>query len=74
MRQAIIWTNDDSIHWRIYAALGEDGLIKMIHDDVQAGKRSALLALCRVNRIMQIRTAPSTIVLARIVNSLLTTF
>ena len=22
-RQAIIWTNADSIHWRIYAALGE---------------------------------------------------
>ena len=25
-RQAIIWTNDDPVHWRIYAALGEDGL------------------------------------------------
>ena len=24
MRQAIIWTNDDSIHWRIYAVLGGD--------------------------------------------------
>ena len=22
MRQAIIWTNADRIHWRIYAALG----------------------------------------------------
>ena len=27
-RQAIIWTNADSIHWRIYAALGEDELTK----------------------------------------------
>ena len=26
MRQAIIWTNADSIHWRIYAALGRDDL------------------------------------------------
>ena len=26
MRQAIIWTNDDQIHWRKYAALGEDEL------------------------------------------------
>ena len=25
-RQAIIWTNADPIHWRIYAALGRDGL------------------------------------------------
>ena len=24
-RQAIIWTNVDPIHWRIYAALGVDG-------------------------------------------------
>ena len=22
-RQAITWTNDDPVHWRIYAALGE---------------------------------------------------
>ena len=26
-RQAIIWTNADPIHWRIYAALGRDELI-----------------------------------------------
>ena len=26
MRQAIIWTNADPIHWRIYTALGEDEL------------------------------------------------
>ena len=25
-RQAIIWTNADPIHWRIYAALGGDEL------------------------------------------------
>ena len=25
-RQAIIWTNDDPIHWRIYAALRGDEL------------------------------------------------
>ena len=25
-RQAIIWTNGDSIHWRIYATLGGDTL------------------------------------------------
>ena len=25
-RQGIIWTNTDPIHWRIYAALGEDEL------------------------------------------------
>ena len=25
-RQTIIWTNADAIHWRIYAALGEDEL------------------------------------------------
>ena len=25
-RQAIIWTNDDLVHWRIYAALGGDEL------------------------------------------------
>ena len=29
--QAIIWTNADQIHWRIYAALGADGLIKWIN-------------------------------------------
>ena len=28
MRQAIIWTNADSIHWRIYAALGGDVLMQ----------------------------------------------
>ena len=27
MRQAIIWTNADPIHWRIYASLGGDELI-----------------------------------------------
>ena len=27
-RQAITWTNADLIHWRIYAALGEDELTK----------------------------------------------
>ena len=27
MHQAIIWTNADPIHWRIYAALGGDELI-----------------------------------------------
>ena len=27
MRQAIIWTNADPIHWHIYAALGGDELI-----------------------------------------------
>ena len=26
MRQAIIWTNADPIHWRIYASLGGDEL------------------------------------------------
>ena len=25
-RQAITWTNDDPVHWRIYAALGGDEL------------------------------------------------
>ena len=25
-RQAIIWTNADTVHWRIYAALGGDEL------------------------------------------------
>ena len=28
MRQAIIWTNVDPIHWRIYAALGWDDLMQ----------------------------------------------
>ena len=28
-RQAITWTNADSIHWRIYAALGGDELTNM---------------------------------------------
>ena len=27
-QQAIIWTNADPIHWRIYAALGGDELTK----------------------------------------------
>ena len=26
MQQANIWTNADSVHWRIYAALGGDEL------------------------------------------------
>ena len=26
MQQAIIWTNDNPIHWRIYVALGGDEL------------------------------------------------
>ena len=26
-RQAIIWTNDDTVHWRVYAALGGDELV-----------------------------------------------
>ena len=30
MRQAIIWNNADPIHWRIYAALGGDGLISHV--------------------------------------------
>ena len=30
MRQAIIWTNADPVHWRIYAALGIDELIRDI--------------------------------------------
>ena len=28
MRQDIIWTNADPIHWRIYAILGGDELIE----------------------------------------------
>ena len=27
MRQAIVWTNADPIHWRIYAELGGDELM-----------------------------------------------
>ena len=30
-RQAIIWTNADPIHWRIYAALGVDELNEYSH-------------------------------------------
>ena len=30
MRQAIIWTDADPIHWLIYAALGGDELITII--------------------------------------------
>ena len=29
MRQAIIWTNADPIHWRVYAAQGGDELKAM---------------------------------------------
>ena len=29
-RQAIIWTNADPIHWRIYVALGRDELISLL--------------------------------------------
>ena len=29
-RQAIIWTNDDPVHWRINAALGGDELKESI--------------------------------------------
>ena len=29
-RQAIIWTNADPIHWRIYAALGGDELTEAV--------------------------------------------
>ena len=35
-RQAIIWTNADPIHWRIYAALGGYGLIPVIIRSVSA--------------------------------------
>ena len=28
-RQAVIWTNADLVHWRIYAALGGDELSAM---------------------------------------------
>ena len=27
-RQVITWTNADTVYWRIYAALGGDGLIE----------------------------------------------
>ena len=30
-QQAIIWTNADHIHWRIYAALGGDELKQRYH-------------------------------------------
>ena len=30
-RQAIIWTNADSIHWRIYATLAGDELSSVAH-------------------------------------------
>ena len=30
--QAIIWTNVDLIHWRVYAALGGDGLNSIYSD------------------------------------------
>ena len=29
MRQAIIWTNADPVHWRIYAALGGEEVIAL---------------------------------------------
>ena len=35
-RQAIIWTNADPIQWRIYAALGGDGLIHWGRDKMLA--------------------------------------
>ena len=35
MRQAIIWTNADRIHWRIYAALRGDELIA---DNIERSK------------------------------------
>ena len=31
MRQAVIWTNADPIHWCIYAALGGDVLITYLY-------------------------------------------
>ena len=34
-RQAIIWTNADPIQWRIYAALGGDGLIYLYHQHMR---------------------------------------
>ena len=34
MRQAIIWTNADPIHWRIYAVLGGDKLIDALDCEV----------------------------------------
>ena len=33
-RQAIIWTDADTIHWRIYVAMGGDELTQLIHDMV----------------------------------------
>ena len=51
MRQAIIWTNSDRIHWRIYAALEGDKSIQGI--DVQSlccvysGHSSAMKYLSR---------------------------
>ena len=51
MRHAIIWTNADPIHWRIYAALGGD---ESIYLDFTWWRHpvetfSALLALCAGN-------------------------
>ena len=37
-RQAIIWINADPIHWRIYAAIGEDELILFLGAQLQYTK------------------------------------
>ena len=37
-RQAIIWTNADPIHWRVYAAVGEDELTSMAIDNLSKAK------------------------------------
>ena len=35
MRQAITWTNDDPVHWCIYAALGGDELMSLFSLDIR---------------------------------------
>ena len=42
-RQAIIWTNTDLIHWRIYVALGGDELIQ---NHLALSKRYSFTKLC----------------------------
>ena len=40
-RQAIIWTNADPIHWRIYASLGEDELRNFTPNTIISSQQDA---------------------------------
>ena len=55
MRQAITWTNDDPVNWRLYAALGEDELRNKLMRYIVCKFHSTLYTTCMMGLLVWLK-------------------